>query len=241
MIHAVLADIHANLAALNAVLSDARKAGAEHLVLLGDYVGYYYRPADVIDRLMEWPHLAVRGNHDRYLLEARSSASVRENYLLKYGHGLEVALQELAPAAWRWIESLPSTTTVKLGDFQIELCHGSPFDEDRYVYPDSSTRLLDRCLVEDRTAVWMGHTHWPFMRAGMPWLLNPGSVGQPRDIGGLASWCLFDDETGSVAFRRSEFETAPLQAEVRRLDPALDRNAVTHDRNRLLKEGKPCL
>lgn len=230
---AVLSDIHANLAALDAVLGEVRKDGIESLMLLGDYVGYYYEAAAVVDRLRDWPHQAIRGNHDRLLLEARNDEGVRNAYRIKYGGGIDAALEQLDAEAMAWLEGLPERLTLSLGTRAIELCHGSPFDPDAYVYPDAPAELLARCGIEGRDAVWMGHTHWPFLRPGKPWLLNPGSVGQPRDLGGMASWCIVDVETAAVAFRRTEFDVTALKGEVAARDPHLARNRDVLRRRRI--------
>lgn len=234
MRHAVLSDIHGNAGALHSVLSSARNSGAEALVLLGDHVGYYFQSEEVIETLQSWPHVAIRGNHDRMILEARSDEAARRTYHERYGSAAEVTLEQLSPNSWRWLEALPDRAEVTLGQYQVLACHGSPADPDRYVYPDAPKALYDEvCDGAAVDAVWMGHTHWPFMRAGAPWLLNPGSVGQPRDMGSVASWCLFDDETGAVAFRRTEFDARDAAAQASEMDPHLPRNADVFRRRRL--------
>jgi putative phosphoesterase len=233
MRYAVLSDIHANLAALDAVLEEVRSEDIKTLILLGDYVGYYYEPGAVVDRLREWPHLAVRGNHDRLLLEARTSESVRDDYRARYGTGIDVALEELGAEAMNWLAGLPERLGVDLGPHKVELCHGAHFDPDFYVYPNSSRDIFERSALAGRDAVWMGHTHWPFLRPGKPWLLNPGSVGQPRDLGSVASWCIFDADRGSIAFRRSEFDPSGPESEALARDPGLTRNREVFRRGRL--------
>lgn len=235
MRHAVLSDIHANADALDAVLRDVEAMAVTSLVLLGDYVGYYYDPKAVIDRLMRWPHAAIAGNHDRMLLAARDSQTVLTNYRARYGHGLDVALDTLDARNWAWLEGLPERATIELGGHVIELCHGSPFDRDAYVYPDAPA-LIARCGVADREAVWLGHTHWPFMRPGAPWLLNPGSVGQSRDLGGIASWCTYDDESQAIAFRRTEYDTSRLHAQIATRDSDLVRNLAVLTKARIARE-----
>jgi predicted phosphodiesterase len=214
MIVAVLSDIHANAFALGAVLQQARKAGAERLVLLGDYVGYYYHPREVVAELMQWPHDAILGNHDRLALAARHHADVRTDYRRRYGSGIDLAVEQLESGHWRWLESLPLQNTIELGRWRIHLAHGAPFDDDAYVYPDASGDRLDLVRTGiDADAIWLGHTHWPFHVLGSPMILNPGSVGQPRDLGGVASWALFNADTGAIALRRTEFPVAALREE----------------------------
>lgn len=222
MIVAVLSDIHANAVALDAVLQQARKAGAERLVLLGDHVGYYYQPSEVVAELMHWPHDAILGNHDRMALAARDHADIRTAYRQRYGSGVDVALEQLEPVHWRWLESLPLQNTVELGRWNVHLAHGAPFDDDAYIYPDASGDRLGLVRAGiDADAIWLGHTHWPFHALGSPVILNPGSVGQPRDLGGVASWALFNADTGSIALRRTEFPVSALQQECALRDPVL--------------------
>jgi putative phosphoesterase len=236
---AILSDIHANSVALERVLAEVREADARQLVLLGDYVGYYYRPAEVIRELRRWDCQAILGNHDRFALAARSDPQVLDDYRVRYGSGLDVALEQLSGEDWAWLESLPLQQTIEVGKWRVHLAHGAPFDDDAYIYPDApAERLLQAGAGIDSDTVWFGHTHWPFQSLGRPTLLNPGSVGQPRDIGGMASWALFHVDTGAVSLRRTEFPTHALQAECRRRDSQHSRNSQVLVRKRLQVRGK---
>ena len=217
---AVLADIHANIAALSAVLAEVREAGIDQLILLGDYVGYYYEPRAVIEALSAFDCIAIQGNHDRMALSARDDPALREKYRNHYGSGLDFALEQLGSSEWEWLARHPAEREIMLGEHNIRLAHGATFDPDAYVYPDADTARFDRVTSGvDCDAIWLGHTHWPFSRTGAPAILNPGSVGQPRDIGGLASWAIFHVDTGAIAFRRTEFRINRLLADCRRIDP----------------------
>ncbi len=233
MRYAVLGDIHGNIDALSSVLDDVRRQSIDHLVLLGDYVGYYYASEAVITELQGWNHFAILGNHDRNLLDSRTDACLLAECVEKYGTSYATDIDALSKEAWAWLDSLTEQRTVDLGDTLIELCHGSPNCIDRYIYPDASPEILDSCRLADRNAVWMGHTHWPFLSLGRCWLLNPGSVGQARDIGGLASWCIFDAETQSISFRRTEYDTKRLWNEIERKDANLMRNREVLKRKRI--------
>lgn len=232
---AILSDIHANISALERVLGEVRGAGIEKLVLLGDYVGYYYEPARVVAQLRSWDCEAILGNHDRMALAARhGDTAVLAEYRARYGRGLDVALEQLGEKDWQWLEGLPIQKTINLAAWRIHLAHGSPFDDDAYVYPDAAAERISRTVAGvDADAVWLGHTHWPFHSMGRPAVLNPGSVGQPRDLGGAASWVIFHSDTGSASFRRTEFPVAHLQSECARRDPAMIRNRELLTRRRL--------
>lgn len=231
---AVLADIHANIAALTHVLAEVRAEGIGHLILLGDMVGYYYEPRAVIAALAPFECTAIRGNHEAMALAARADPAVLDDYRARYGSGLDALFDQFGAAEWDWLAALPETRDITLGDSRIRLAHGAPFDPDAYIYPDADAARMER-VVEgfDGDFVWLGHTHYPFLHAGKPAVLNPGSVGQPRDIGGLASWAVFHGDTGAVAFRRTEFPVDALLAQCRARDTEHGRLAEVLTRRRI--------
>jgi putative phosphoesterase len=216
---AVLADIHGNAGALGATLVEARKSGVEQLIVLGDIIGYYYAAREVLEQLREWPFVAIRGNHERMLAEALKNDRSMQAYRERYGSALDLAGATLKPQDINWLISLPDRASVQLGGIALELCHGSPRDPDEYVYPDANAATLEACRVAGADLVLMGHTHYPMLVAGeRPLLLNPGSVGQARDRGGLACWCRVDTDTRAVVLERTPYDTRPLVEEARRRD-----------------------
>jgi putative phosphoesterase len=219
---AVLSDIHGNAEALKNTLKDASEIGVDRLFVLGDLIGYYYEAATVLSLLRRWPIDTIRGNHERLLAEALSSAAVADIYRKKYGSALDVAQATLSPQDIEWLLALPDHQTVSCEGLEFELCHGSPRSRDEYVYPDASAESLDACRVEGRDFVLMGHTHYPLLDATQKCiLLNPGSVGQPRDVGGSASWCCIDTRERRISYHRSPFDFQTLAAEARWRDPKI--------------------
>jgi predicted phosphodiesterase len=218
---ALLSDIHGNSAAVRAALAEARKAGAEELLILGDLVGYYYDIRGVLDQLVEWPRTVIGGNHEGWLARARTDSAAAAAYRTRYGSALDVACQTLDTAELDWLAGLPPRLSKSLGGTDFELCHGAPDDRDRYVYPNAADTELAACEIAGRM-VLMGHTHYPMisLRADCT-LINPGSVGQARDLGGFAAWMLVDTQTGVIAPRRTAYDAAPLAAEARHRDPGL--------------------
>jgi len=175
---AVLADVHANLPALEAVLADLPTVDA--LVCAGDVVGYGPHPAECVAALREWEGdvLAVQGNHDRAVAVG---ADIGDGMA---GAGIRHARAELDEDALAWLDALPAVRTAF--DGRLRVAHGHPEDPDRYVYPS----LFDESLLDDERVLVLGHTHVQACRAfersgwGGPerrLVLNPGSVGQPRD------------------------------------------------------------
>ncbi|HNQ05276.1 MAG TPA: metallophosphoesterase family protein [Thiobacillaceae bacterium] len=218
----LLGDIHGNAAALEAALAGVRRHAADHLVLTGDYVGYYYSPAQVLALLEPWPRTMVRGNHEDMLARIMQEPSSAGAYTRKYGHGLEVALRELSPVQLKDLTSLPERILLEMDGLRILVAHGSPWEPDAYLYPDAPPSSLERFAEIDADIVVLGHTHYPMNRLvhGRT-ILNPGSVGQPRDRRPGAAWALFDTRDRRCAFFREPYDMAPVGDAAYQMDPGL--------------------
>lgn len=218
----ILADIHGNSVALEAVLAEVTSAGIDRLLILGDFVGYYYNPDKVLSQLATFKTTMIRGNHETMMEAARSDDLAAEKIRVKYGSGVTHALAKLSPEQVKQLLELPKTAKVTLDGVTFMLCHGSPWDTNEYIYPDASEEVLRRCAAEDADFILMGHTHRPFMYAHEgKVVLNAGSVGQPRDIGDLASWAIIDTANRSIVQRRTAFDTMPVVEEAGRIDPGV--------------------
>ena len=218
---ALLGDIHGNAAALAAVLADARDAGAGFLCVTGDLVGYYYDPAGVIALLSAWPFACVRGNHEDLVLASACNPAEHDRVRAKYGSGIDHALA-LPVRDLAWLAALPVTASLMLGGRRILLCHGSPWDTDRYIYPDADLSTLTRLDEFGHEMIVLGHTHWrKTWQIGGTLVVNPGSTGQPRDRIPGAAWALLDTDTLAVEHRIARYDVAALVAEASARDPDL--------------------
>lgn len=219
---AVLSDIHGNDVALEAVLADARAHFVQKLFVLGDVVGYYYQPDRVMSFLSEWPCEMIQGNHEEMLLLAASDKVFAAEVRKRYGGGIDAALKTLDAATVRKLGGLPPRKTVVEDGLSMELCHGSPWDRDVYVYPDADGETLRRCAVPGAGMVFMGHTHHAFVKGvTQTTLVNAGSVGQNRFEGGIATWAFVDTAVRSAEIRRVPYAAARVADEARRRDPGL--------------------
>ena len=172
---AVIGDIHGNSAALRSVLERAASEKADALLITGDLVGYYFDPAGVIDLLEPWKRFAVRGNHEDMLAEAQRDPQRLAQIGSRYGSGVGAALHALSPEQLEGLCALPHPLDLSLGGRRILLCHGAPWDNDCYVYPDADEALLARCAVRGYDYVILGHTHYPMVRrANDAVIVNPG-------------------------------------------------------------------
>jgi diadenosine tetraphosphatase ApaH/serine/threonine PP2A family protein phosphatase len=223
---AVLSDIHSNAYALDAVLEVV--APFDQLWVLGDIVGYGPHPDQVVDRLRSEGAVAVQGNHDAAALGRIHTGTF--NDLARAA--VEWTAATISPATQRWLAGLPERRVE--GDFT--LAHGSPRDPLwEYLLSVAAARLSLVALETPYCLV--GHTHLPLafreeggdvkvLRAGdgahlrldeRRCILNPGSVGQPRDGDPRACAMVLDTIDGTVDWRRVEYPVERVQAAIRAL------------------------
>jgi putative phosphoesterase len=219
---ALMGDIHGNHFALQAVLEAAITAKVDRLLITGDLVGYYFAPLRVLELISGWRCDVVRGNHEEMLSKARINKAYLAALENRYGSGIRIALEQLNSAQVDYLCSLPHPLEIKLDNTSILLCHGSPWDVNHYVYPNTDLEGFSENFRKDINLVVAGHTHYPMLkRVGNMTIVNPGSVGQPRDRIPGACWALFDAEDQSIQFRREYYDNTKLLSECRERHPEL--------------------
>jgi predicted phosphodiesterase len=226
----ILSDIHANIDALEAVLAAAPPATWDRALVLGDLVGYGAEPNAVIERTLALdPLMVIRGNHDKAASGVEDGSSF--NYVARLS--AQWTFEALTPEYREYLRTLPQGPATV--DDTVEICHGAPFDEDHYIFDsDDASRALD---AASRPLCLFGHTHLPvvFRRhpalfdgfvpegpddstlgivPGMNYLVNVGSVGQPRDGDPRAAFGIYDSEAATLLMRRVNY---PVEMAQRRI------------------------
>lgn len=228
MRYLVLSDIHANLEALESVLATAAAAW-ERLLVLGDLVGYGADPNAVIARIQSLdPAAVIRGNHDKAACGIDDASSF--NPVAR--HAATWTYETLTPDHRAYLQNLPAGPV--LVEAGLEICHGSPTDEDEYIFDGEDAW---RALEATRASLcFFGHTHIAvaFLRSGTRFeaivpegdesaiqvqngrrlLANPGSVGQPRDGDPRAGYLLYDSDRGVITLRRVGYPVARAQEKI---------------------------
>lgn len=190
----VLSDIHANRVALRAVLDDMPPVDA--VVCAGDVVGYNPWPGDCIDALRERSVPTIMGNHDRAVATGTGFGG---NGMADAG--ARYAREELDESQLEWLRGLP--TERRCFDGRLKLVHGHPEDPNRYTYP----ALFSPELLDEEDVLVMGHTHvqaYESYDEGV--VMNPGSVGQPRDGDPRAAYAVVDLDSLTVNQRRVDYD-----------------------------------
>jgi predicted phosphodiesterase len=173
---AALADIHGNLAALDAILADTARRGIETTVLLGDLLSGPLQPRETADRLMALDAIAIAGNHERQLLQYGRD---------RMGASDAFTADAITPPQRDWLANLPATYRL---DHEILLCHGTPTDDLTYlletieptgVRPATHDEVAGRVGDGDARLILCGHSHQPrtMLLDDGRLVVNPGSVG----------------------------------------------------------------
>ncbi|HVS04271.1 MAG TPA: metallophosphoesterase family protein [Thermoanaerobaculia bacterium] len=225
MRYLILSDMHGNCDALDAVLRKVRRKRFDAVLVLGDLVGYGGGPNQVVEALRDLPSVhMVRGNHDKVVAEIEDGANFNPAAL----QAARWTTERLTAANLRLVRELPE------GPRQVEekvvICHGSPLDEDAYVFSDFDAFQI--FSADARQVTFFGHTHIPslFVRRGggievcllrgsggleiedgAQYLINPGSVGQPRDRDPRAAYMTFDSAKRLVHWHRLEYSVDKAQ------------------------------
>lgn len=208
---ALLGDIHGNDLALQVVLTAALASGVDQLLVTGDLVGYYFSPLKVLELLHPWKKHVVRGNHEEMLAAARSNEVFLKQVDNRYGTGLRVAIEQLNLQQLDELCTLPHPLALDIDGCKTLLCHGSPWSIEQYIYPDASSGLFEGFASEGLDLVVLGHTHYPMShQVGKTLVVNPGSVGQPRNYKPGASWAIFDTKTQSLQFKHEIYDSSSL-------------------------------
>jgi putative phosphoesterase len=217
---AVLSDIHGNSVALKAVLNEAKQENIQKLLILGDLVGYYYSPDEVLEMLSYWSSVMIKGNHEKLLLDLYSTGINSDFLSYKYGKSHEISLKKLSRNQILFLKNLPERRTIKINSVSFQLNHGSPWDNECYLYPDSPIELFERCNSDEHDFVLIGHSHYSFSyKCKSSILINAGSVGQSREKGGVATWAIINTSDKSFAIKGTKYDIKSLLFEVETYDP----------------------
>lgn len=223
----IISDIHANLDALNTVLDDAGHYDA--VWCLGDLVGYGPDPNDCVERIQRLPGLkCILGNHDAATLEKIDVSAFNPEART----ALEWTQSALSASNLEYLRSLPEIIKTEM----VTLAHGSPRQPVWEYLLDTRTATVNFEYF-DTPLCFVGHTHLPVMyylpddarmcRLMVPEsfteitlaprvIINPGSVGQPRDRDPRAAYAIYDDEDNTWTFRRVEYNIAAVQQRMRK-------------------------
>tara|TARA_B100000212_G_scaffold45845_1_gene29611 strand:+ start:28605 stop:29288 length:684 start_codon:yes stop_codon:yes gene_type:complete len=196
----VISDIHSNLFYFKEVLNTLKEQSLDSIYCLGDLVGYYDQPNDVINLLRENNIICIKGNHDKYLINELSFDKDRDVF-----YRISEQRQEVSQNNKDYLKSLPDCLDIEILDKRFFMTHSLPSDTETYL---NDINQLDREFLKDFDYYLYGHTH----RCNLQYhygtcVLNPGSVGQPRDYNASPSYAVIDLSRETISTYRVPVDT----------------------------------
>ncbi len=230
MRYAVLSDVHGNLHALEAVLDHLQEVAPDRIVFLGDAVGYGAFPNECVAKIQAVAEVALMGNHDYAVLNP-AERTVFNPYARE---AIEWTDRQLNPEARQYLAQRPLTATLEPGVCAV---HASPHNPLEWLYIFTPAQAQVQFRYVEGWLCFFGHTHLPVvyretqgpeaevlltgegsltLNRKERYLINPGSVGQPRDRDPRASFLLVDTDTGHLEIRRLAYPIAQAQEAILR-------------------------
>jgi len=220
---AIFGDIHANLHALDAVMADAKEQACTHYVCMGDVVGYNAFPKQCIDVVRQLECPVVKGNHD----EQASMLGDQEGFNPLAEEAMTWTREQLTSEDKEWLRSLRLQRQVR--DFTI--VHATLDTPHKWGYVFNQLDAAASFSYQHTSVCFIGHTHSPkayvrdgsvrtipldvlALQSGKRYLINVGSVGQPRDGDWRSAYCIYDTTTSELQLRRIEYDLPAAQAAI---------------------------
>lgn len=222
---AIISDVHGNFAALEAVMRDLDGVGCQAIYCLGDTVGYGGSPNECLNLLQARQAQCILGNHDAVAAGLESPDGFNAEARAAVGWTTEA----LTAANADFLRALPERLLTRNGAL---LVHGAPDDRDRYLWDEDELMAEAAALREAAQAkvCFFGHTHLPVLAGedgvleddlarhrlspGRGWLINPGSVGQPRDGDPRAAYAVWRTGKREIDFRRVVYDIGRAQGRI---------------------------
>jgi predicted phosphodiesterase len=223
MKYAIIADIHANLEALEVVLKDAKEQHCTHYACLGDVVGYNANPKECLDIIREMGMPCIKGNHDEYC----SNEGAMEGFNPYAAEAVSWTRRQLSPEDRKWLRELKYLRLVA----SFSIVHATLDGPQRWGYVFDRLAAAASFTYQNTNVCFFGHTHVPvaFIRdsvvrggtyskfkvePGRKYFVNVGAVGQPRDGNPKAGYVVYDLDEGTIELRRLDYDIASAQAKI---------------------------
>jgi predicted phosphodiesterase len=221
---AIITDVHGNIEALNTVLKEIDAAGIKEIYHLGDVVGYGHAGAECLRIIREREILSIQGNHDGNISPPRDERMHNDVHAV-----LERELERLTEEEVEYLKNLP---TQRIIDDKIILVHGALTGRDDYIVTTEAVRTNYHKMADEYPNAhicFFGHSHLGMiiggpqvemgihetktfgLRAESPYLINPGSLGQPRDKCPKTCYCVYNSDEQTITMHRPEYNITAQQ------------------------------
>ena len=186
---AFLADIHGNYKALRSVIDNLNNRNIKRIYFLGDYVNYYTNPDKCIDLIKSLNAVYIKGNHEQIILDILSKKVNIKKFNNKYNNTVKITLKKLKKHHIVFIKKMREKKIIQINNSKILIAHGSPWNPNYYCYQNKLKNWENKIKKYKQKIILLAHTHIKMkIKLKDKIILNPGSVGQPRDGSVGASW-----------------------------------------------------
>lgn len=200
MLVGLISDVHSNAIALNAVLSELDNMGVEKILHAGDIIGYNPYPNETVELFKKNRIISILGNHERALNTGDIS-----DFNPYAAAALVWTKKNISPGNLQYFLELKNRKSISLNNKRIVLIHGSPRDVDEYIYPENAKPNFLASAEAD--VLVLGHTHVQFKKEfSLGIVINPGSVGQPRDENPDSAFAVYNSATGEIKLHRTSYD-----------------------------------
>jgi predicted phosphodiesterase len=227
---AIISDIHANIEALEAVIADIKTQKADEILCLGDIVGYGANPNECIDLVKKSCSLVLLGNHDAAAVDLLST----QHFNIHAKIAIEWTMGNLTAASHSYLKTLPLKDTKQ----SLTFVHATPYEPNMWYYITSLEEAAFNFQFFETDFCFVGHTHIPiiivleeekevYVHQGeslnfgqlekVRFLINVGSVGQPRDRNPNSCYGILDLDAKSFTYRRVQYDVQGAQAKMRKI------------------------
>jgi len=217
---AFISDIHGNFSALSAVLKEVKKLKIKKIYCLGDVVNYYYEPDKCIDLLQKNNVICIKGNHEKILFETYKSKLKLQKYSKMYGNSILINRKKLKTRHISFLKSLKYQKKLRINGKKILLAHGAPWKNNFYFYPNIKKKWFTKISKYKYDIIILGHTHIPMSKTlyNKKKLLNPGSIGQPRDKTCGASWMVLNSKNMTFKILKTKYRHTIIKNQIKKYD-----------------------
>lgn len=205
---ALISDIHANAFYFKTLLENIKKEKVDKIVCLGDLIGYYNAPNEVINICRDNNIICIQGNHEEYILGTLKYRKEKENI-----YNIEEHKKILSIENHIFIEQMPRELVIEYEGITMYCTHALPDNSAKYLY--SPNEMIDK-YIKGYDYYCSGHTHIAYIQYKKgTCLINPGSIGQPRDYSTIPSYALINMKSRDVTIKKIEVDVEAYVKDLR--------------------------
>lgn len=200
---AFLSDIHGNYKVFKRAISELEASHIDRIYYLGDYLNYFKDGDKCLDLIIKTQTGCIKGNHEQILLDIIDGKTKLHNFKNKYNDSVKITLRKLKSRHIDFLRKLKNKKIIKIKNKSFLLAHGSPWDPKFYCYPNKKKIWEHKIKQYKQNVIILGHTHFKMkLKYKNKLVLNPGSIGQPRDGSDYGSWLEYKTNTNRFSFKK---------------------------------------